>query len=414
MNLAAKIAIRHLLARRRQSIVSLMGIVLGVAFFLAVSGMMQGSEKDFIRRLVDNAPHITINDEFRDPRLQPVERLYPSGAVELRNVRPLTETRGIRGFEQTLDWLRTIDGVKASPVLAGQVLVNFAGQDKSITLNGMRPAEIKGVTTIEANMTRGSVDDLIANRDGIIIGQALAKTLALNFGDNLTVAATTGQVRTFKVIGFFRTGRQSYDNSQAFVDLKRVQALLGRSNRANTIIMKVANPKDAQGLAERIEARIGYKTVSWQEASEDLMKTLAIRNTIMYTVVSAVLLVAAFGIYNVISTVVMEKHRDIAILKSMGFYAADVQKIFLIQGVLLGIAGSLAGLPLGMAFMAGLMQIRFKPPGATETINMPIDWSAPQFLIATAFAMVAAILAAFLPARKGAKVQPVDILRGGM
>ena len=144
------------------------------------------------------------------------------------------------------------------------------------------------------------------------------------------------------------------------------------------------------------------------------MKTLAIRNTIMYTVVSAVLLVAAFGIYNVISTVVMEKHRDIAILKSMGFYAADVQKIFLIQGVLLGIAGSMAGLPLGMAFMAGLMQIRFKPPGATETINMPIDWSVPQFLIATAFAMVAAILAAFLPARKGAKVQPVDILRGGM
>ena len=118
-----------------------------------------------------------------------------------------------------------------------------------------------------------------------------------------------------------------------------MQALLKRPNRANTIIVKLDDPQQAQHVAAEIERRFGYKSVSWQEASEDMMSTLVTRNIIMYTVVSAVLIVAAFGIYNVISTVVLEKQRDIAILKSIGFRARDIRRIFLIQGLLLGIAG---------------------------------------------------------------------------
>ena len=132
----------------------------------------------------------------------------------------------------------------------------------------------------------------------------------------------------------------------------------------------------------------------------------------MYTVVSAVLIVAAFGIYNVISTVVLEKQRDIAILKSIGFRARDIRRIFLIQGFLLGLAGSAAGLPLGAALMWGLTQIRLKFPGGTDPIPLPIDWNWRQFAIAASFAVAAAVVAGLLPARKGARVQPVDILRG--
>ena len=142
------------------------------------------------------------------------------------------------------------------------------------------------------------------------------------------------------------------------------------------------------------------------------MNTLTVRNIIMYTVVSAVLLVAAFGIYNVISTVVLEKQRDIAILKSMGFHARDVQTIFLFEGSILGILGCVAGLPLGATLMSILMQVRFKPPGSSEVISMPIDWGWKQFAIAGGFAFLAATIAAFLPARKAATVRPIDILRG--
>lgn len=412
MNLLTGMALRHLLARKRQSIVSLLGIVLGVGFFLAISSLMQGSEKDFIRRLIDNSPHITVSDEFRDVKPQPVLQQYPDAVVELRGTRPQTETRGIRGFEQTLSMLRKMPGVAASPALTGQALFSFAGRDVAVTLNGMIPDDILSVTTIAEYMTEGRIEDLNVNPGGIIIGAELARKMSLKKGRNVTLAAPNGQVRSFKIIGIFRTGRAGYDETQAFVTLKRAQALLDRANRANNIIIKLDDPNDARRIAAEIESRIGYKSVSWQEASEDILSTLVIRNVIMYTVVSAVLIVAAFGIYNVISTVVMEKQRDIAILKSMGFHAADIKKIFLTQGVLLGIAGNLAGLPLGMALMYALMQVRFRPPGSLEEVAMPIDWSWPQFAVAAAFALLASVFAALLPARKAAHVQPVDILRG--
>jgi lipoprotein-releasing system permease protein len=414
MRLLFSIALRHLLARKRQSIVSLSGIVIGVGFFLAISSMMQGSQKDFIKRLVDNSPHITVSDEFRSVKRQPVFDLYKNGIVELRSVKPETETRGIRGYKKIVEELQSEPGVKASAVQSGNAILSFAGRDQNITLNGMMPEDIKDVTTLEEYMVKGTLEDLIADRNGIVVGEALLRKLSLNYGDNITLSSAGGVVKTFKIIATFRTGRNSYDERQGYVDLKKAQAFFGRTNRANTIIIKMDKPDRALNFSRNLESKIGYKSESWQEASEDITNTLLIRNIIMYSVVSAVLIVAAFGIYNIISTVVMEKHRDIAILKSMGFKAGDIQKIFLIQGALLGVAGLVAGLPLGCAMMLGLMQIRFKPPGGSEPISMPIDWGVPQFLIAGAFAFFAALLAAYLPARKAAQVLPVDILRGGM
>ncbi|CEK12175.1 FtsX-like permease family protein [Legionella hackeliae] len=414
MKLFLSIALKHLLSRKRQSLVSLMGIILGVAFFLTISSLMQGSEQDFIRRLIDNSPHITIVDEYRNPRLQPIQQLYNEGVIEIRNVKPLTETRGIRGYEQIMKYLHTFPGLLASPVLVGQALVSFAGRDVSITLNGMIPEEIKKVSTIENYMIAGTIDDLVINSDGIAVGSELARKLSLKLGDNITVTAPAGQVRVFKILGIFRTGRSDFDTNQAFISIKRAQALLNRTHRANNIIMKLTTPYQAHAIAAQIEKQVGYQTLSWQEKSEDILNTLAIRNIIMYSVVSAVLIVAAFGIYNVISTVVMEKHRDIAILKSIGFHKSDIQLIFIIQGFLLGLVGCLLGLPLGSGLMYSLMQIKFKPPGSTEVIGMPLDWSFLHFLIAATFAMTAAMVAALLPARKAALVQPVDILRGGL
>jgi lipoprotein-releasing system permease protein len=408
----AAIALRHLYARRRQSLVSLLGIVLGVAFFLAIAALMQGSESDFIKRLIDNLPHITVYSEYRSPKPQPAAMAYPGAAVEIRNVLPQNEVRGIRGYDRILDMIRTIPGLRASPVLNGNGVTSIAGKNVAIVLNGMIPREIKDVSTIGNYMKEGKVDDLEANFDGIIIGAELARTMSLGMHRTITVAAANGQVHTFKIVGIFRTGRADYDQSQTFANLKRVQSLFDRPNRANTIIIKVADPYQARAMASRIEADIGYKSVSWQEATEDLMSTLTIRNIIMYTVVSAVLVVAAFGIYNVISTVVLEKRRDIAIMKSMGFHAGDIQNVFVVEGLILGLGGSVFGLLLGAVFMYGLGRIELRVPGATEPIAMPIDWGWYQFVIAAAFAIGAALIAALLPARKGARVNPAEILRG--
>jgi lipoprotein-releasing system permease protein len=147
VKLHVDIAFSHLRSRRRQTIVSLLGVVLGVAFFLAVSALMRGSEQDLIERLVDSAPHITVYDEFRDPRPQPARLLYPEGAVAIRGVKPRTERRGIRQYRQKLQTIDTIRGTQAAPVLVGQAIFSFAGRDEAVTLSGIVPTRMQDVST---------------------------------------------------------------------------------------------------------------------------------------------------------------------------------------------------------------------------------------------------------------------------
>ena len=412
MSLQLSIAVTQLISRRRPTLVSLGGIALGVAFFLAVSSLMRGSERDFIKRLIDNSPHVTISDEYRKAQRQPAAELWPDGAVEVRRVKPLTEVRGIRGHAQKLAFVESLPGLRAAPVLMGSVVLTFAGRNEGVTLNGIIPAKMKGVSTIEEKLTQGSLEALAANPNGIVIGEGLAKKFGLSMGSVVNAASPNGEVRTLKVAGIFRTGNASYDENQTFALLKRVQGLLDRADRVNRFIIQLDDPYAARDVAAVIERRIGYKAVSWQESTEDLMSVLLVRNLIMYSVVSAILVVASFGIYNTISTIVMEKIHDIAILKSMGFHARDVRRIFLAEGVILGALGSLFGVTLGMGLMWLLAQVEIKPPGASDLVHLPIYWGWEQYLLAVGFALASAVGAAYLPARKAGRVQPVAILRG--
>jgi lipoprotein-releasing system permease protein len=413
MGLALRIAVTHLLARKRQTLVSLSGIVLGTAFFLAVSSLMHGSELDFIKRLVDSSPHVTVSDDYRGAGRQPVELRWPGAAIAIRGVKPQTEVRGIRGYQQKLQFIESLGGLRVSPVLSGSVVLTFAGRIQGVTLTGIIPASMHDVSTIEDKIIAGSLDALAANPNGILVGVDLADKFRLGMGRNLNVATAEGSVRTMKIVGIFRTGNAAYDEGQTYALLKRVQTLLNRSNRVNRLVVRLDDPYRARDVATLIERRIGYKSVSWLEASQDLMSVLQIRNIIMYSVVTAILVVAAFGIYNTISTIVMEKTRDIAILKSMGFHARDIRRIFVSEGVIVGLCGSLLGILCGLGLMWLLDQVTIKPFwGSGEAVHLPLYRGASQFLIAFAFAMVSAVAAAYLPARKGGRVHPVEILRG--
>jgi len=408
------IAVSHLRARLRQTLVSLIGIALGAAFFIAVAGLMQGSELDVHKRLVDNSPHITVTDDFRNAAAQPAAMAYPDAALDLRSVKPKTEVRGIRQYRQKLEIIAKTPGVRVAPMLSGSAILTFAGQQRGVSLSGVVPDLMKDVSTIDEKFVAGGLDALDANPNGIVIGAGLVQKLGLRMGDNLNIAANTGQVQTLKIVGIFKTGNAHYDEDQSFTVLKRAQALFDRPNIANTFIVKLDDANRARLVARDIENRIGYKAESWQEASQDLESVLLVRNIIMYTVVSAILIVASFGIYNVISTVVFEKTRDIAILKSIGFTPSDVRRVFVIEGVIMGLIGSAMGIILGIGVMRGLELVQVKPPGESDIITLPIYWGPELFAMAVGFAMISATLAAYLPARRGGKVQPVDILRGAI
>jgi len=412
MGIQLDIALTHLRSRTRQTLVSLSGIVLGVAFFLAVSSLMSGSERDFLKRLVDNSPHITVSDEFRTAAVQPAVLRWPHGAVSIRHIKPQSETRGIRGYREKLEFVESLPGVRVAPVLTGSAVLTFAGRVQGVTLSGILPDKMKGVSTIDEKIVAGSLDALAADPNGLVIGTGLAGKFGLRLGGTVSVVAPNGANRVMRIVGLFHTGNAGYDEGQAFSVLKRAQLLLGRPNRVNRFIIQLGDPYAARNVAMRIEQALGYKSVSWIEASEDILSLLRVRQIIMYSVVSAILVVAAFGIYNTISTIALEKTRDIAILKSMGFRARDLRRIFLIQGTLLGLAGSTTGLLCGLLLMRALSHVQLKIPGVTETTYLPLDWSATQYALAAGFAMGASIIAAYLPARRAGRVHPVDILRG--
>lgn len=412
MRLSLSIARTHLLARKRQTAVSLSGIVLGVAFFLAVAALMRGSEIDFINRLVDTSPHITVYDEYRGADVQPARLRWPQGAVEVRSVKPQTEVRGIRGWQQKMAFVESLGGLQVAPVLTGSVVLTFAGRIQGASLSGIVPERMAQVSTIEEDIVAGSLEDLAANPNGIVIGQALAEKFNLEMGDNLNVSTPEGEVRAMKIVGIFRTGNASYDEGQTFSLLKRAQLLFNRPNRVNRLIIQLDDPYRAREVAGIIEQRIGYKAVSWLEANENIMSALTIRNTIMYSVVGAILVVASFGIYNTISTIVMEKTRDIAIMKSMGFHARDIRFIFLAEGVFLGVLGTVFGILLGLGLMWILAQVEINIPEMEDVEGLPLYYGVDQFVVAAAFALLSSVGASYLPARKGARVEPVDILRG--
>lgn len=414
MRLQLSIAVTHLLARKRQTLVSLSGIVLGTAFFLAVSALMQGSEKDFIKRLVDNSPHITVSDEYRGADIQPAAMQWPDAAVNIRSIKPQTEVRGIRGYQQKLAFIESIPGLRVAPALTGSVVLTFAGRVQGVSMTGLIPESMREVSSIEDKIIEGSLEALNANPNGIIVGIGLINKFKLALGRNVTVTTSDGIVRSMKIVGIFRTGTANYDETQTYALLKKVQSLLNRPNRVNRFVIQLSDPNQARDVATLIEQRIGYKSVSWLEASEDIMSLLTVRNIIMYSVVTAILVVAAFGIYNTISTIVMEKTRDIAIMKSMGFHASDIQLIFLSEGLIVGLIGSLLGIAVGLGLMWILDQVVLPITAMGGPTHLPVYRGQRQFFIAFAFALFSAVAASYLPANKGGRVHPVDVLRGSM
>lgn len=406
------IASRHLLMRQRQTLVATSGVAVGVGFFLAVSALMVGSQADFVRQLIDVAPHIIISDELRSPAPQPGRRAFPDGAVVLHGYKVRNEVRGIKDWQAVMASAAAIPGAVVSPSLSGAVTLRLGGREEPLGVIGIDPALESRVSTISDKLRAGHLDDLERVQGGVIIGEELASRLGLNMGDIVGATAASGTTRSLRIVGLVKKGNSQLGSSNGYMLLREAQSLLGRPFIINRIGIKLSDPYTAQDVARTLEQRYGYKAESWQERSSDFLSLLVTRNIIMYTVVSAILLVASFGIYTAVSNSVADKRRDIAILRSMGFSEADLQIVFVVEGLALAVIGVLLGWLLGYALMSVLGSLRFSIGGEDQSI--PIDRSPRQYLIAAAASLLAGGVAAWLPARKSAKVDPVDILRGAM
>lgn len=410
--LALRIALIHLRARGRQTLVSLLGVATGVGFSIAMAALMQGSQLDFINKIIDATPHIMIKDEFRNPAEQPAARRFAAGAVALEGAKPTEELRGIKGAGRTVTQLEAMPGLVVAPILRGQVVIRYFGKDEAAAIVGIDPERHRRVSQLAGDIRDGRLEDLHTAANGLIMGDGLARKLGAGMGDTVTVSSPVGVVFKMKIVALFHTGVISLDEGEVYALLKKVQVLQDRQNVVNRIYVKTDDVYAAFDRARAIEARFGYRAESWDEANQDILEALKVRNVIMYTVVAAILLVAGMGIFNVVSTITFEKLRDIAILKSMGFREADIRAIFVLQGLIAGTAGSVLGWALGFGLCQIMSTIEFKVRFATDLTQLPLYYSPWHYAIATVFAMTAAGLAAYIPARRAARVDPVDIIRG--
>ncbi|MEO5373208.1 MAG: ABC transporter permease [Alphaproteobacteria bacterium] len=413
MSLVLSIAVSHLRFRRRQTLVSVLGAALGVGFFIGIAAMMQGFQRDFVARVIDVQPHIVIRDEFRHPPPQPVEMVFPGGAVQLVGVKPKDEVRGIRNARAVIDSLRRLPGLHVAPVLSGQVLLRFGAKDVATSVTGIEPEQERLVTNLEKDMVEGSLDALRTSPNAIILGQGVAEKAGVRLNDTVSAVSPEGVALKMTVVGIFASGITLVDNFDSYALLKKVQILQNRPNVVNRIRIKLDDIADASTMARRIEARFGYRAESWEEASRNVLGIFIIQNAIMYSTVGAILIVASFGIFNIISTVVFEKTRDIAILKSMGFTEADIRRIFVLEGLAIGMIGTLVGWLIGYGLVELMASIDIKMEGFVKAQGFILYRTPKHYLISGGVAVVTATFAAWLPARRAARLRPVEILRGG-
>jgi lipoprotein-releasing system permease protein len=411
MRLILDIAVTHIAGRGRQTIVAIIGVAVGVGFSIAMAALMQGGQDDFVKQLVDTMPHVDVTDEQRTARRQPAEDVFQT--VSISGLRPRDDRRGIINPTEALSWLEGWIPGRFAPSLNAQGVIRYSGREVSASVIGVEPRVEPSVSPIVEDFVEGSFAELAVGGNNILIGDTMANRLGAGLGDTISAVSSEGLTRNFKIVGLFHTGTTARDESEAYVLLKSAQILSSRPNAINEIRIKLDDPNRAPAVARRVEAELGYKAVAWQEANESILEAFVIRNVIMYTVVGAIMLVAGFGIFNIVSTITHEKARDIAIMKSLGFAEADMRRLFLLEGVAIGTGGSALGWLLGFLLVYALSLVRLEiTTGPQEITRLPIAWSMLHYIIASAFALASAAVAGYLPARRAARLNPVDIIRG--
>jgi lipoprotein-releasing system permease protein len=409
MNLILTIAWKHVRTRVRQTSVAVAGVAVGVGFSIMMASLMQGSQDDFIRQLVNALPHITISDERRNPPRQPAEQSFD--AAEIHGLTPQVRRKGVKNPLAIMAALESWIPGDIAPSVKVQAILRYAGRDVGASAIGIDPRREASVSELPKQMRQGTLMSLYRATNAVILGDRLAEKIGAKVGANITVQTSEGAKINAHVVGMFHSGIRSVDEGTAYVLVKTGQILAQQTGLVNELRLRVEDPMAARRVAQRIEQQIDYKSVSWEEAHEDLLSTLVIRNLIMYTIVGAILLVASFGTYNIISTITHEKARDIAIMKSLGLNERTVRRIFVVEAQMIGIAGALAGFVFGYLLCVALGSIEIKNPFIDAT-RLPLAYSPWHYGIAATVALISSFAAGYAPARKAAAVHPVEIIRG--
>ena len=403
------IALRFLTHRKRALLLSLSGVVFGVAIFICTQAQTQGLSRYFIESNIGSNGALVVRSRFR-PRYEPL-------MVAAKNSKANTSRRlyfeGITNPNEIMRVSRQFpDVISCSPVLRGTVSARAGFENATVDLYGIDPALHARTTDILRQLIDGRFDDFRNNTSSIIIGSRLAELLQTSVGDTVQLLAPNGEYWRFSVAAIARAGIGSIDSTRIYSHAKVAQALLQQPSGATMIIYKLRDRNRAPMLASRFETLFQHNALSWQEREESTLQLfLTLRMSVAITV-SLIILLAGFGIFNVLTMSVLAKIKEIAILRSMGYRRRDISAIFLWQGALIAVAGSVVGCVLGALMTWGVSHIPIRLRGLLYTNYFLVTWDWRHYAFATLLALLAVFIASYVPARRAAELPPVVTIRG--
>jgi lipoprotein-releasing system permease protein len=415
-SLSLRIAWVHLMAKKRQTLVAMLGVTFGISMFIVMISFMSGVNDYLMDLALDGSPHVHIYNPVKIERPAIASSVYDTSKtwIKVHHQRPKLEQTKIRNGQKIVDEIKLIPEVsKVSPSLSSQVFFNNGPLQFSGTMLGIDVETENEMYKLYEKIETGSIEKMLSNRDGILLGENLAKKLNVNVGDRVNLSAPTGGSFMLKVVGTFSFGMTLIDETRCYVSIQTAQKILGKpANYFTDINIKLKDYNKSQQLTKQFETMFGYKAEDWQQANASILAGEVIRNTLTYVVAITMLVVAGFGIYNIMNMTVVNKMRDIAILKATGFESKDIISIFLFQSIIIGISGAIIGVILGAAISFGIDQIPFPARELIKLETFPVAYNIKHYGMAIFFGFLTTLFAGYFPSKKASKIDPVAIIRG--
>ncbi|MGV7105194.1 ABC transporter permease [Flavobacterium sp. U410] len=407
-----KISWVHLTSRIRQLIVAVLSVTFGISMYIFMNSFMNGVNDAQTEITFTSMSHIKVYNDLpqKSPLFLPHSALSDT-LVMLSNPKRINYTEGIRNVQEISEILKRDKDVKAvSAQLSENVFFRNGVTKVNGVLYGVNVEDDDRLFNTAQYITQGDLFQLARRTDGIVLGTGLADKISAKLDDNISLTTSEGVTKTFKVIGLIETGSGSVDKTKAIISILSARQLLSKNRSyATEVLANVSDYNEAQQVAERLQPFIKYKVEAWQEGNSQLESANVLRDILAVVVSLTILIVAGFGIYNIMNMTVNEKMREIAILKAMGFGGNDIVNIFLVQSLIIGLLGGFIGLLLGYIISAIVDRIPFKIASLTD---LPIAYIPTDYFMALFFGLIITFVAGYLPARRASKIDPVDILRG--
>ncbi|MFM7016314.1 MAG: ABC transporter permease [Bacteroidota bacterium] len=406
MNINAQIAKTYIVTNKKLTAVAVAGVVLGMSIYIFMNSMLLGFDKSSSKSIFKTTPHIRVykDDEISKP-------LVSSNGKKMLLINPkiVPAKNTIINPAQVI---ATIQKMPEVQIVTAQVNANiFYNSGKSqITgiCTGVNPDEADRMYSIAETVVEGNLNALKGNPNGILIGSGVSEKMSLRVSDYVNITSSKGVNKAFKIVGIFKTNNSNIDKSKSYINILAAQQLLKEGNVYVTDInVNIANPDNAEKIAEQISANTGYKAEGWKQANETLMAAQRMRKIIITFVSTTILLVAGFGIYNILNMTITQKINDIAILKAMGFKGKDVIRIFVTQAVTVGVMGVIGGMIMATVIITILQHVYV----GGDIGYFPITYETTKYIQGVVVGMIITFFAGYIPAKKASNIDPVQIFR---